>query len=261
LVSDKPNVKLANPLADYMNTARNSLVPNMLDAVAENEKRGYPDLAMFEVGTVFDGPDPGDEHKQIVIARAGAAEKRHWLKRERPVDIFDVKADLLAYVGKAETKTDNPPMWAHPYRYGRLVRDGKTLGEFGQLHPKLAKYWKIKTPVVLGVIDDISYIKNYCHPRGGGDRISHIAENNFQPITRDFSFALKGELPAEKIVAAAKSADPQIKSVTEFDFYENSVAFEITLEPARNLTDADLLEIQNKVTASVEKLGAKIRDK
>ena len=69
------------------------------------------------------------------------------------------------------------------------------------------------------------------------------------------------DIPAGDIVAAARSADPQIVDLIEFDFYENSIAFQITIEPARNLTDADLMDIQNRVIAAVEKLGARIRDK
>jgi phenylalanyl-tRNA synthetase beta chain len=250
LASDKPNVRLANPIADYMNTARNCLIPNMLDAAAENAKRGFSDLAMFEFGTVFDGPNPGEEHKQIVVARTGEAGPRHWLKRGRPVDIFDVKADLMAYFGPAKTEVDAPPMWAHPYRYGRLVRDGKTLGEFGELHPKLARHWRLKMPVVIGLIDN---------PESAVRPADTADESNFQPITRDFSFVLNKEIAAQDIMAAARGADPQIADVLEFDFYENSVAFAIRIEPSHNLSDADLLDIQNRVVSAVEKLGLSLR--
>ncbi|MDR2268716.1 MAG: phenylalanine--tRNA ligase subunit beta [Rickettsiales bacterium] len=256
LVSGKPNVKIKNPIVDTMNTARNSLIPNMLDAVAENEKRGYPDLAMFEVGTVFDGPNPGDEHTQVVIARSGEASPRHWLGRGRPVDVFDVKADLLAFFGvSAKTETDGPAMWAHPYRYGRLVHNGKILGEFGELHPKLARSWRIKTTVMIGLIeklDDDPLVRRHG---------TELEESNFQPIRRDFSFLLEKEIPAEDIISAARIADPQIADVTEFDFYENNIAFQITIIPIRNMSDKDISGIQDRVIAAIEKLGARIRDK
>ena len=262
LVSDKPNVKIANPMTDTMNTARNALLPNMLDAISDNAKRGYPNLAMFEIGKVFDGPNPGEEHEQIVIARTGDAGPRHWMKRGRAADIFDVKADLQSYLSYRapgiayRTETLDPPMWAHPYRYGRLVdtANGRTLGEFGELHPKLARHWRLKMPVMICVIDET-------RPEEAPARGPEARASDFQPITRDFSFALEKEIPAEDIVAAALGAGGEITDVTEFDFYESSVAFSITILPDRNMTDADLLEIQNKVIAAVEALGAKIRDK
>lgn len=251
LVSSRPNIKIANPMTDYMNTARNSLIPNMLDAVAENVKKGYPDLALFEYGTVFDGPNPGEEHKQLVIARTGAASPRHWLGRGREVDVFDVKADLKAWFGEFVTETDNPASWAHPYRYGRIVADGKVLGEFGELHPKLAKRWKIKIPVMIALSDGIE--------KKPSSFIFH--PSSLPPITRDFSFMLEREIPALDIVKAARGSDDMITDVLEFDFFENSVAFSVMIEPTRNLSDTDLLDIQNRVIAAVEALGAKIRDK
>jgi phenylalanyl-tRNA synthetase beta chain len=252
LVSNAPNIKISNPLADFMNTARNSILPNMLDAVAANAKRGYQNLAMFEYGAVFDGPGPGMEHRQLVIARTGEAAPRHWQKRGREVDIFDVKADLLAFFGEdgAVTETDNPPMWAHPYRYGRLVRGGVALGEFGQIHPRLARSWRLKIPVVAAVADDP--VRSVSH---------EIRISDFQPIERDFSFSLAADVPAGAVLAAARAADPLIIGVREFDFYENSIAFTITILPDRNLDDADLLAMQNRVIAAVESLGAKLRDR
>jgi len=262
LVSDRPNVKIANPMMDAMDTARNALLPNMLDAISDNAKRGYPNLAMFEIGKVFDGPNPGEEHTQIVIARTGDAGPRHWMKRGRAADIFDVKADLQSYLSyrtpgiACRTETLDPPMWAHPYRYGRLVEtaSGRTLGEFGELHPKLARHWRLKMPVMICVIDEVREADTPA-------RVPEARISDFQPITRDFSFALEKEIPAEDIVSAALGAGGEITDVMEFDFYEDSVAFSITILPDRNMTDADLLEIQNKVIAAVEALGAKIRDK
>ena len=43
---------------------------------------------------------------------------------------------------------------------------------------------------------------------------------------------------------------------------KKSIAFTITIQPDKNMTDADLMEIQNAVIDAVEKkCGAEIRDK
>ena len=73
-----------------MDTARNGLLGNMLNIVAENEKRGYPDLSLFELGTVFDGDASGAQHTQICIVRTGENAPRHWTRRTRKYDIYDV---------------------------------------------------------------------------------------------------------------------------------------------------------------------------
>jgi phenylalanyl-tRNA synthetase beta subunit len=42
---------------------------------------------------------------------------------------------------------------------------------------------------------------------------------------------------------------------------KKSIASEIVIQPDSNLSDSDLLGIQNGVIVAVEKLGAKLRDK
>ena len=94
MLSDKSVIKIANPIVNDMDTARNCLLENLLVAVANNEKRGYADLNLFELGTVFDGDMPGQQHTQICIVRTGAISPKHWQNRSRDVDIYDVKADF-----------------------------------------------------------------------------------------------------------------------------------------------------------------------
>jgi phenylalanyl-tRNA synthetase beta chain len=260
LIIENAQVPVANPILDTLDVMRGSLVPNMLAAVSENEKRGYPNMALFELGTVFDGGAPGDEHKQLVIARTGDASPKHWLKRNRPYDVYDVKSDVLGVLGNIDFSTDTsrPPKWAHPFRYGRLMLGRTAVAEFGELHPSIAKKLKIKTNVVIGMIGDIKNIpvKKYRAVKAFSD---------FQPITRDFAFLVENNFPAEKIVNAAKSADGRIKSVIVFDAFEKadkkSIAFTMTIQPEGNMSDTDLTAIQNAVIAAVEKnCPAKIRD-
>ena len=48
-------VRVANPLSDDEAYLRTSLLPGLLGAAARNVSRGNPDVALFEVGTVFRG--------------------------------------------------------------------------------------------------------------------------------------------------------------------------------------------------------------
>lgn len=260
LLSDKKSVSVANPILDTLDVMRGSLLSNVLDAVANNEKRGYHDLALFELGTVFDGNMPGDEHTQVVIIRTGETSPKHWQKRNRPIDIYDVKSDLLAVTGNVDfvTDTSNPPKWAHPYRYGRLCLGKTVVAEFGELHPSVAKKLKIKTNAMIGIIDDIKNI-----PPKKRKRVAEYSD--FMPITRDFAFIVDNDFPAERIVKSAKSADARIKNVTVFDAFEmgdkKSIAFTVTIYPETNMSDSDIMAVQTNVIAAVEKnCPAKIRD-
>lgn len=262
LLSDKPIVRVANPIVANMDTARNGLLGNMLHFVAENEKRGYPDLSMFELGTVFDGDTPDAQHTQICIIRAGDTAPRHWTRRNRPADIYDVKADLISLLhGQRFTvSSDNPPHWAHPFRYGAIMQGKRKIAEFGELHPSIARALKIKTNVNIAIVDDVENL-----PASRHGREPKLSE--FQPITRDFAFIVDGAMPAEKLTGVAMATDARIVDTVVFDAFDlpdgkKSIAFTITIIPTDNMTDEDLQKLQNAVIANVEKrCDAKIRDK
>lgn len=262
MLSDKSIVKIANPIVNDMDTARNGLLGNLLGFVAENEKRGFPDLNIFELGTVFDGDKPDEQHTQICIIRTGNTSPKHWQRRNRPTDIYDVKADLVALMhGQRFTvSADNAPLWAHPFRYGAIMQGKKKIAEFGELHPSIARALKIKTNVNIAIVDDVENL-----PASRHGREPKLSE--FQPITRDFAFIVDGTMPAEKLTGVAMATDARIVDTVVFDAFDlpdgkKSIAFTITIIPTDNMTDEDLQKLQNAVIANVEKrCDAKIRDK
>ena len=229
-------------------------------AVANNEKRGFSDLNMFEMGAVFDGDKPGEQHTSICIVRTGNTSPKHWQKRNRPVDVFDVKSDIVSLLGsqKFNIDTKNAPRWAHPYRYGAITQGPRVIGQFGELHPSVAKQLHIKTPVMIGLIDDIENLpKNPKHKK--------IPVTDFMPITRDFAFVVDAKYESQKMIATAMGADSHISNAVIFDSFDmenglKSVAFTITIYPEQNMLDTDLLKIQENVIRNVEsKCGAKLR--
>ncbi len=263
VLTNKPIIRIANPIIVDLDTARNSLLGNLLIAVANNEKRGYPDLNLFEMGTVFDGDMPGEQHTEIAIVRTGVTSPKHWQKRNRNVDIYDVKADIVSLLnGQNFTiSTENPPLWAHPYRYGAIMQGKKKLGEFGELHPSVARKLKIKTNVVIGIVGDINNLPRRVLPHGP------IVMSDFQPITRDFAFIVPSDFPSDRLVAAARYATNPISSAVVFDSFEmgdgkKSVAFTITFTPREKMSESDLAKLHADIIAAVEKkCPAHVRDK
>lgn len=260
LISNKPIIKIANPIIVDLDTARNNLLGNLLIAIEKNEKHGFSNLNMFEMGTVFDGDKPGEQHTSICIVRVGETSPKHWQKRNRSVDVFDVKADLISLLGsqKYTVESDNSPMWAHPYIYGKIVQGKKVLGEFGQLHPSVAKQLHIKNKVFVAIVEDINNL-----PQNPKMKKTPITE--FMPITRDFAFVVDNKFAAEKIMNTAISADSRISDAVIFDSFDmgdgkKSVAFTITIYPENNMDESELTKIQETVIKNIEsKCGAKLR--
>ena len=54
-------VRLENPISSEMSHLRPDLLPGLLRAAARNQARGFADLALFEIGQVFPGGEPGEQ--------------------------------------------------------------------------------------------------------------------------------------------------------------------------------------------------------
>src|SRR6201992_3173368 len=108
----QPELALANPIAADLSDMRPSLLPGLIAAAQANNDRGFPDVALFEVGQVFKGDKPAD---QLIVAagvRHGFASSkgmgRHW-SGTASADALDAKADAFAVLAAA-----GAPMQALP---------------------------------------------------------------------------------------------------------------------------------------------------
>lgn len=266
ILSDAPNVMVKNPIASDMNTARNSLVQNMLLRIAENDRYKRSNINVYELGTVFDGDMPGQQHEQLVIARTGIFGDSIGAKHGTDVTIYDVRADLLALIPDGTIENDDtPPRYANPYRAGRVIRDGRVVARFAELHPGIAKKFGIKTNVVIGIIEDISILTTTNHESritNHGTKCNDFPD--FPLITRDFAFIVDNTVSTDDMVASLRDMVMEINVFDIFDLEngKKSVAFEVVIQPDKNMTDTDLSDLQTKIINHIESnFDAKIRDK
>ena len=54
-----PATQLENPISSEMSHMRPDLLPGLLQAASRNQARGFFNMALFELGPVFTGGDPG----------------------------------------------------------------------------------------------------------------------------------------------------------------------------------------------------------
>jgi phenylalanyl-tRNA synthetase beta chain len=264
---------LLNPISSDLAAMRPSVLLNLVSAAGRNAARGYPDVALFEVGPAFrNGSDSGQDLVAGVV-RAGAAVPRNWAGGTRVVDAYDAKADALAVLEALGVATANlqvsldAPGWYHPGRSGCLRLGPTVLARFGALHPGLVEALKADGPLVACeiMLDAIPQPK-----RRPGTAKPLLKLSPYQPISRDFAFVVAAEVEADRLLKAARGADKVlISAVTLFDIYQGdkvetgrkSVALSVTLQPTdRTLTDADIDALAGRVVAAVAKAtGAVLR--
>jgi len=267
----KPELALANPIAAELSDMRPSLLPGLLASAQKNADRGYPDVALFEVGQIFKGDQPEDQFIAASGLRRALAKPdgagRHWSHPAKPVDVFDAKADALAALAAAGALVGSlqivpgGPAWFHPGRSGTIqLGPQNVLGHFGELHPRILSALKLDGPLVgfEVILDNIPAAK----PRP--TRAKPLLElSAFQPVTRDFAFVVETKVKAGDIVRSAQNVDKKlIAGVTVFDVYEGtgiepgkrSVAIAVTVQPRdKTMTDAEIDALGQKIVAEVGK--------
>ncbi len=267
----KPELALANPIAAELSDMRPSLIPALVGAGQRNTDRGFPDVALFEVGQIFKGDRPEDQFTAATGIRRATAKPhgggRHWSTPAALVDVFDVKADALAVLAAAGAPAQamqvvpGGPEWFHPGRAGTIqIGPQNVLGHFGELHPRALDALGAKGPVVAFEV----ILERIPEPRAKATRAKAAIElSPFQPVERDFAFVVERTVKAGDIVRAAQSVDRKlITGVTVFDVYEGdgivpgkkSVAIAVTIQPReKTMTDPEIEALGARIVGEVGK--------
>ncbi|AGF73982.1 phenylalanyl-tRNA synthetase beta chain [Bartonella australis AUST/NH1] len=271
-------LKLVNPIAIDMSVMRPSLLPGLLVAAQRNADRGFSDLALFEISSIYAGNTPNEQLRVASGIRHGTERfegaGRFWSGSAKAVDVFDAKADAFAVLEACGVDMNKlqieakAPDWYHPGRSGVIKLGPKIiLGFFGVFHPETLEKLNVSGPICGFEIflDKIPEQKK---------RTTKIRPSlkllPFQTVRRDFAFVVDKEVASSLVVHAASRADKKlIRSVQVFDLFEDttlgegkkSIAIEVVIQPIeRTLTDEDLEMLTLKVVESVAKTtGAYLR--
>jgi phenylalanyl-tRNA synthetase beta chain len=273
-----PRLKLSNPIAADLSDMRPSLLPGLVAAGQRNADRGFPDVALFEVGQIFQGDGDADQKIAVAAIRRGSATAagigRHWSRPAAEAGVFDIKADafaMLAGLGVALQGLQvvpGGPSWLHPGRSATLQFGPQNpVGCFGELHPAVLKALDADGPVMaLEILLDAIPA-----PKARPTKMKPKLElSELQPLTRDFAFLVDRTVKADDVLKAARAAERAlIADVALFDVYEGkgvgegrkSLAIAVTLQPReKTLTDAEIEAVAAKIVGEVgKKTGAMLR--
>ncbi len=270
-------IPIVNPISSDLNVLRNSIFPNLLFYLKKNLDRGFKDISLFEIGPAFKGKNPGDQLTVIGAVRAGKVSRLSWNDKERIVDTFDVKKDVIQSLCEAGIDKDDividdkTPSYYHPGKSGGVYQNNNeknALAYFGEIHPNIIKKLDIKTEGLVIFEIRLDYIKET--KQKIKDSKSEYKFSDFQKSERDFAFIINKNFKSQELVNIIKSVDNKlIKSVRVFDVFEGenipegkkSIAVNVTIQSEeKTLNENDLDNINKLIISSVEsKSGAKIR--
>ena len=270
-------IKILNPISSDLDVLRRSIFSNLVIYPKKNQDRGYEDVSLFEIGPVFYGKNPGEQQIIIGALRSGKVGRKSWIEKERSIDVFDIKSDViktLIELGIMEHDifiSDNTKDCYHPGRSGSITyksEKGPPLAYFGEIHPGIIKKLDLKEPNVYGL--EI-FLKNIPEPNKKIRQTKKSFQpSDFQKSQRDFAFVIEKIFKIGLLERIIKDIDSSIiQDVTIFDIYEGdnipkdkkSVAVNVTLQSIKKtLNEKDLDDISKKIIDIVkEKTGAIIR--
>ena len=270
-------IPIFNPISSDLNVLRRSIFSNLSLFLKKNQDRGYEDVSLFEIGPVFFGKNPGEQQIVVGALKSGKVNRKSWIEKERNVDVFDIKSDLiktLIELGLSEKDlfiSDNTKQCYHPGRSGSInlkSEKGPHLAYFGELHPAIVKKLDFKEPNIYGL--EI-FLKNIPEPNKKIRQLKKSFQpSDFQKSQRDFAFVIDKIFKIGLLEKIIKEIDTSIiQDVTTFDIYEGenipkdkkSVAINVTLQSTnKTLSEKDLDQISKKIIEVVkEKTGAIIR--
>ncbi|MEV4628747.1 phenylalanine--tRNA ligase subunit beta [Micromonospora sp. NPDC049523] len=286
-------VRLANPLSDEEPLLRTTLLGPLLGALKRNLGRGARDLALYELGTVFESrpgagspPPMGVEHRpsdaefaaadavlphqprHVAVVLAGEVERTGWWGPGKPAgwaDAVEAARNVLAAAGlpddRVTVRAAQRAPW-HPGRCAEVLVDDTVVGYAGELHPATVE--ALELPRRTSAMElDLDLLPPT--PVPSAPRIS-----GFPPALIDVALVVPEEVAAAEVQRAlADGAGELLESVRLFDVYASaqlgvgrkSLAYKLTFRaPDRTLTVEEAVAARDAAVAEASsRLGATLR--
>lgn len=256
----KKTVVIKNPLGEDTSIMRTTLIPSVMSTLALNHARRNDSAKIYELANVYipvEGEKLPDEHKNITIGMYGGC------------DFYDMKGIVEELLDALKIKdadyvpeTENTTF--HPGRCANLVKDGKKIGVFGEVHPTVSKNFGMDTRVYICELDLNTLISFY------SDSVKYKQLPKYPAVSRDIAMLIDDNINVSKIEKIIKkNAGNILEGYTLFDVYKGSqipegkksVAYSVTFRADdRTLTDDEISAVFDKILAGLkEQLGAELR--
>lgn len=260
------------PMTVDRSALRQNVVSGMLDTIAYNVARKNSNLAVYEIGKVFEQTgnpkeDLPTEVETFTFALTGLVEEKDFQTKSKPVDFFYAKGIVEALFIKLKLDVTFVAQKGlasmHPGRTATILLDGKEIGFVGQVHPQTAKQYDIPETYVAEI--NLSTIESQMNQALIFEDIT-----KYPSVSRDIALLLAESVSHHDIVSAIETSGvKRLTAIKLFDVYAGnniaegykSMAYSLTFQnPNDNLTDEEVAKYMEKITKSlVEKVNAEIR--
>ena len=260
------------PMTVDRSVLRQNMVAGILDTVAYNVARKNKDLALYEIGKVFEQKGNPQEElpteiNSFAFALTGLVTEKDFQTSAIPVDFFYAKGILEALFDRLGLNVEYTATQAltsmHPGRTATVSLDGQVIGFVGQVHPVTAKDYNIPETYVAEI--NLTAIEQVIQPAK-----PFVEITKFPAVTRDIALLLKAEISHKEVVEAIEAAG--VKRLTDIKLFDvfsgeklglgmKSMAYTLTFQnPEDTLEDEEVARYMEKIQKSLEvTIGAEVR--
>lgn len=249
---ERKAIKLMNPINVDLSLMRTTLAPQMIAAMARNQKRNVLTGRIFELGNVFIPnslplTEYPKENPAISIGVFGEEENFFTLK-----GLVETVADALniTFTFEAAKKT-----FLHPYQTANVLCDGEVVGYLGKVSYEVANELDMRVAAYVAEIE-LSKLSGYYGKAQKFEPLPKFAEEK-----RDFAFVMDKTITCAQVENGIKEACDYVTSVQLFDVYEGvqlglgkkSMAFSVVFTPREEEFTSEMVD--GFVDAILKKLG------
>lgn len=274
LLSQAPNharLALRNPIDETQAHMRTTLLGGLLKALEHNFNYGLRHVRLFEIGKCFIDvrAERPREIERLALVATGARNDNDWLAAATRLDFYDVKGTVEAIAAALNLPAlDCLPVTEvshlHPGRAAQLQLVGSTVGQIGQLHPRVAAGYKFKQPVFVAELDFEALLL------AARAEVRYHPLPKFPTVVRDIALLVDTSVSFAALEAVIRQVGiAELVSVRLFDRYtgkelppgKHSLALSLRYRaPDRTLTDEEVNvrheQIMQRLT---EQFAAEIR--
>lgn len=260
------------PMTIERSALRQNIVSGMLDTIAYNVARKQKNLAIYEIGKVFEqNADPKvdlpNERNTFAFALTGLVAEKDFQTQATAVDFYYAKGILESLFSKLNLKVtfvaEKDMASMHPGRTARILLGEETIGFLGQVHPQVANDYDIPETYVAEL--------NLQAIEANMASTQIFTEISKQPaVSRDIALLVDDQLSHQDIVTIIEGLGLKyLESIKLFDVYaganiepgKKSMAYSLTFQnPQESLRDEEVAKYMNKISeALLEKANAQVR--
>lgn len=255
---EKNIIKILNPLGEDYSIMRTTMIPSMIDALSKNYARGNVNVGGFEIGNTFFPTEEELPSERLKLAMGFYdLGDFYYLKESIEKSLWYLGINNLE-VRRRETS------FLHPGRSAEFILNGKSLGVFGEVHPKVLENYGLKKRAYVAELDFNLIVENTI------DNYTYKALPKYPTMKRDFAFVIDRDVDSVELEKISKKYGKELlESFKVFDIYEGkniedgkkSVAFSLVFRAAdRTLEESEVTEICEKIVAEIEsEIEAKLR--